>query len=250
MEPRIVVKDVHKEFVLHDNSGSIKAKLLWWRKKHRRVRVREVREVLKGVSFEVMPGEAVAVIGRNGAGKSTLLSILARVLLPTSGHAKVDGRVAPLLELGAGFHPDLSGRENIVVNGMLLGLTRKQVTQRMNQIIAFSEIEDYIDAPVRTYSSGMASRLGFSVAAHVDADVMIVDESLAAGDFRFVEKCEQYLAEFRSRGGTILFVSHSFDIVEQVAERAIWLDRGEIRADGPTEEVVVLYRASSDPIHA
>ncbi len=236
----IEVRDLRKEFLLsHSGAGSIKSALLWW--KRRRL---ERLEVLKGITFNLMKGETVAVIGRNGAGKSTLLSLIARVYKPTSGTIKVSGRVAPLLELGAGFHPDLTGRENVFFNGVILGLTRKEITSRTDAIVAFAELESHIDVPVRSYSSGMLARLGFAVAVHVDADILIVDEVLAVGDFEFEQKCYRRIDEFRAAGGSILFVSHASDSVTRVADRCIWLEKGEIAAEGTPEEVMAAYRLS------
>jgi ABC-type polysaccharide/polyol phosphate transport system ATPase subunit len=210
--------------------------LLWWKR-----RSYERLEVLKGVSFEVAKGESVAVVGRNGAGKSTLLSLLARVYKPTSGSIHIGGRLAPLLELGAGFHPDLTGLENVVFNGVILGLTRKQINERLADIIAFSELEKHIDAPVRTYSSGMLARLGFAVAVHVDAEVLLVDEVLAVGDYQFEQKCYSKIDEFRANGGSILFVSHQLDAVRRIADRCIWISQGRILAEGDPEDVLRQY---------
>ncbi len=238
-EVALRITDLKKEFALsHAGTGSIKTMLLWWRR--RRI---EQLEVLRGVSLELKKGETVALVGRNGAGKSTLLSLIARVYKPTSGSIEVFGRVAPLLELGAGFHPDLTGRENVFFNGVILGLTRREITARMDSIIAFAEIERHIDAPVRGYSSGMLARLGFAVAVHVDADVLIVDEVLAVGDFAFEQKCYRRIDEFRAAGGAILFVSHEEEAVERVADRCIWLHSGLIEREGDPKEVLAAYHA-------
>ncbi len=239
-EPLLRVRDLRKEFLLsHSGAGSIKAALLWW--KRRRL---EKLEVLKGISFDLARGETVAVVGRSGAGKSTLLSLIARVYKPTSGTVEVRGRIAPLLELGAGFHPDLTGRENVFFNGVILGLTRKEVLARLDQIVAFAELESHIDTPVRSYSSGMLARLGFAVAVHVDAEILIVDEVLAVGDFEFEQKCYRRINEFRAAGGSILFVSHSWDAVKRVADRCIWLEHGLIAKQGTPQEVLDLYAAT------
>ncbi len=235
----IAIQAIHltKEFKLsHQPYSSLKGLLLSFLPK----RV-ERMTALRNLNFTISKGETVALIGRNGSGKSTLLGIIARVYLPTSGQICVNGRVAPLLELGAGFHPDLTGIENIFFNGVILGLTRKQVAERLPQIVEFAELEEYIDAPVRTYSSGMLMRLGFAVASHVDADILLVDEVLAVGDARFQQKCYQKIQQFQQEGRTILFVSHDMEAVRQVAGRAIWLDEGTIRADGETETVVQQY---------
>ena len=237
---QIQIRDLRKEFVLsHSGAGSIKAALLWW--KRRRL---ERLEVLKGITFDLAAGETVAVVGRNGAGKSTLLSLIARVYKPTSGTITVRGRIAPLLELGAGFHPDLTGRENVFFNGVILGLTRRQILERTDDIVAFAELEHHIDTPVRNYSSGMLARLGFAVAVHVDADVLIVDEVLAVGDFAFEEKCYQRIDEFRAAGGSILLVSHDEESILRVADRCIWLHDGLIRMTGDPREVLDAYEAA------
>ena len=241
-EPAVIsVRDLRKEFTISNTAiGSLKTLLLWWK---RRSRVN--LEVLKGISFEVHKGECVAIVGRNGAGKSTLLSLLARIYKPTSGTAKVTGRIAPLLELGAGFHPDLSGAENVYFNGVVLGLTRKEIDQRFDQIVAFSELGDHIYAPVRTYSSGMSARLGFSIAIHVDANVLLVDEVLAVGDFDFVAKCYRAIEEFKANGGTMLLVSHQRESIEKFADRCIWLQGGEVLLEGDPVSVLNAYEARS-----
>lgn len=240
MSLAIEISDLHKEFILsHSGVGSLKTLALWWKKKSY-----EKLQVLKGINLNVENGECVAIVGRNGAGKSTLLSLIACVYKPTSGKLVVHGRLAPLLELGAGFHPDLSGQENILFNGMILGLTRKEVLERTPQIVEFAELEQHIDAPVRTYSSGMLARLGFSVAVHVDADILIVDEVLAVGDFSFEQKCYRRIEEFRSQGGTILFVSHNASAVRRVADRCVWLDNGQIADEGDPEAVLKSYESA------
>ncbi len=198
---------------------------------------------LRDVSFTVRRGEAVAIIGRNGAGKSTLLQILSGTLQPSSGTVEVHGRVAALLELGAGFNPEFTGRENVHLAATILGLTPEQVTERYQSIADFAGIGDFIDQPVKFYSSGMYARLAFAVAAHVDADVLIVDEILAVGDAAFTQKCMRFIHEFRKRG-TLLLVSHDPGSVTSLCERAIWLDRGEVREEGPAREVSHSYLAA------
>ncbi len=241
-EAAIQVHDLRKTFLLRNAAiGSIKTLLLWWRKRDER-RI----DVLRGVSFEVARGECVAIVGRNGAGKSTLLSLLARVYKPTSGTATARGRVAPLLELGAGFHPDLSGAENVQFNAIILGLTRQEAKERFTAIWEFSELGDHIWAPVRTYSSGMMARLGFSVAVHVDAEVLLVDEVLAVGDYEFQQKCYERIRAFRATGGTILLVSHQEDTVRQFADRCVWIQHGKVAAIGPPDEVLREYQAHSE----
>jgi ABC-type polysaccharide/polyol phosphate transport system ATPase subunit len=194
------------------------------------------------LSFEIAAGEMVGVVGRNGSGKSTLLKLLAGIVRPTLGSVEVRGRLAALLELGAGFHPEISGRENIEINGLLLGLSRRQIAERFDAIVRFAEIEEFLDAPLKTYSSGMAVRLGFSIAAHSDPDVLLVDEVLAVGDEAFSHRCLEKFAEFERAGKTILVVSHDLALVSQRCRRAIWLDRGRLQADGPADETVALYR--------
>ena len=239
IEPAIRVQELHKEFLLsHSGVGSLKTLVLWWSRPKL-----EHLQVLNGISFDVANGESVAVIGKNGAGKSTLLSLLARVYKPTSGNVVVNGRVAPLLELGAGFHPDLTGVENVFFNGVILGLTRKQINERLPAIIEFSELRKHIDAPVRTYSSGMLARLGFACAVHVDADILLVDEVLAVGDHDFEQKCFRTIETFRKSGGSILFVSHGMESVRRVADRVIWLKGGRIEAQGTPDEVIPRYES-------
>jgi ABC-type polysaccharide/polyol phosphate transport system ATPase subunit len=199
---------------------------------------------LTDVSFGVAPGETVGVVGANGSGKSTLLKLLAGVLRPTAGTIAVNGRLAALLELGAGFHPEISGRENVLINGLLLGLTKKEIARRFGEIVRFAELEEFIDAPVKTYSSGMAVRLGFSIAAHSDPDVLLVDEVLAVGDEAFAHRSLEKFSEFERAGKTLLFVSHDLGLVADRCRRAIWLDRGRLVADGPAAETVARYRES------
>jgi ABC-type polysaccharide/polyol phosphate transport system ATPase subunit len=199
---------------------------------------------LRDVSFHLGAGETLAIIGPNGAGKSTLLSIIVGVTSPTSGYVHRAGRVGALLELGSGFHPDLTGMENIHLNASLLGLSRLQVRERLESIVEFSGLASFIDEPVRTYSSGMVARLGFSVAVHIDPDILILDEVLAVGDQSFRKKCEQKVAEFAAQGKTLLFVSHGMETVLSICRRAIWLDRGRVKMDGHSETVVRSYRAN------
>ena len=206
---------------------------------------------LQDVSVDVQPGEAVGLVGRNGSGKSTLLRLIAGIIKPTEGRVAVGGRVGSLLELGAGFHPDFSGRENVFLNGAIYGLRRAQIRERYDEIVAFAELEQAIDRPVRTYSSGMYMRLGFAIAAHLDADVLLLDEVFAVGDEAFQRKCFGKVFEFKQRGGTIVFVSHDASQVERLCERAVLLQEGRLVFDGPTHEAIVRYRralaADADP---
>jgi ABC-type polysaccharide/polyol phosphate transport system ATPase subunit len=198
---------------------------------------------LRDVNLQVRAGESVGIIGDNGAGKSTLLNIAVGVSAPTEGTAVQRGRVAALLELGSGFHPDLTGRENIHLNAALLGYTRVQVQERLELIIEFAGVPDFIDEPLRTYSTGMMARLGFSVAVHLDPDILVLDEVLAVGDQEFQRKCMDKIGEFRRRGKTLLFVSHSASAVEALCQRAVWLEMGRVRRDGPAAEVLTEYQS-------
>ena len=197
---------------------------------------------LEDITFSIKQGECVAFIGRNGAGKSTTLGLIAQVLKPNKGTVIVNGRVSPLLELGGGFHPDLSGVENIQLNGVLLGLTRKQVKEKLKDIIEFSELSEFIDQPIRTYSSGMMARLGFSVIAHLDPTILLIDEVLAVGDAGFQQKCMAKMKEFKDQGVTMILVSHSTADVEKICTRAIWIDNHRIKMDGPVSEVIPEYK--------
>lgn len=227
-ENAIEVKNLKKGFKLYLDKGStIKEKIVY------RSRGRyELREVLKGIDFEIKKGEAVGLIGHNGCGKSTMLKLLTKIMYPDSGSIEMRGRVSSLIELGAGFHPDMSGRENIYINASIFGLSKKEIDARLDDIIAFSELEDYIDNPVRTYSSGMYMRLAFSVAINVDADILLVDEILAVGDVSFQEKCFERMREIKAAGTTIVIVSHSLSQIEQICDRSFWIDEGKIRDEG------------------
>jgi ABC-type polysaccharide/polyol phosphate transport system ATPase subunit len=197
---------------------------------------------VRGVSFSVEPGESVGVIGRNGSGKTTLLRLIAGIFGPTEGSIEVGGEVGSLLGLGAGFHPEFTGRENVYLNGALHGLSRRFVRERMDEIIAFAELESFIDIPVRTYSAGMYMRLGFAVATHLRADVLLLDEVFAVGDEAFQRKCFGKIFEFKQRGGTIFFVSHAAAAVESLCERALLLRAGRLELDGPTRDAIVRYQ--------
>jgi lipopolysaccharide transport system ATP-binding protein len=200
---------------------------------------------LKDVSFQVKRGEAFGIIGANGAGKSTALALIAGVVKPSSGSVRVKGRISPMLELGAGFHPELTGRENIIMNGVLMGLTRKEVLRKMDEIIDFSELGRFIDQPIRVYSSGMLARLGFSVVAHLDPEILLIDEVLAVGDAEFQKKCMEKIAGFRKGGITIVLVSHSMETVRFICDRAVWMDRSSLRMSGPPSEVILEYMKRS-----
>lgn len=203
----------------------------------------ETFTALSGVTFNVRQGSTFAVIGRNGSGKSTLLKVMAGITKPTSGFVEVNGRVSALIELGAGFHPEISGRENVFINGIMLGLSKKELNKLFDEIVEFAELEDFIDAPVKTYSSGMYMRLGFAVAIHVNPDILLIDEVLAVGDAAFVHKCVDKISEFRRRKKTILLVTHSLAMVEKMADEALWLDNGKIQLRGDPKKVVDAYLA-------
>ena len=201
----------------------------------------ETFPALQGVSFTVPAGRTYGVIGRNGSGKSTALKLVAGITKPTTGTVRVEGRISALIELGAGFHPEISGRENVFINGIMLGLTKREVAKRFDEIVEFAELQQFIDAPVKTYSSGMYMRLGFAVAIHVDPDVLLVDEVLAVGDEGFTHKCLDKFGEFKRRGKTILLVTHSLNLVERFCDEALWLDSGRVRGSGDPKRVVGAY---------
>ena len=233
--------DIRKDFpIYHHFTGGIKNFLF-----HFPTAIKEMRKsrftALKNISFEVSAGETVGIIGKNGAGKSTILGLLAGVLKPTFGQVHVHGRLAPLLQLGAGFHQELSGRENIFLNGILLGMLKQEVEEKIDSIIEFSELEKFIDQPIRTYSSGMLARLGFSVAVHCEPDILLLDEVLSVGDQDFQKKCIEKMLGFKRSGKTIVFVSHSEEQVKQICDRLIWIDQGQIRSAGETEAIISDY---------
>lgn len=234
----IVVDNVYKTFnVFLDKSNTIKESLLSLFKRNQR----EKRVVLDGVSLKVKKGECVALIGVNGSGKSTLLKLMTKIIYPNKGKIITNGKLTSLLELGAGFHPDFSGRENIYFNASIFGLTKKEIDNRLDKIIEFSELGSYIDNPVRTYSSGMYMRLAFSVAINVDAEILLVDEILSVGDQHFQEKCLNKMKELRNEGKTMVFVTHSMGQVKELCNRAVWLSNGKIKMDGNPDEVVEAY---------
>ena len=202
---------------------------------------------LRGVSFSIDRGETVGVLGRNGAGKSTLLGVVVGVTAPSEGRVERHGRISALLELGAGFHPDLTGDENITLHASLMGLTEAQVNERRESIVRFAEMERFIEEPLRTYSSGMLARLGFSVAVHVEPDILVLDEVMAVGDAAFQDKCREQVSKMSAAGTTLLFVSHSEAFVRAMCRRAIWLEDGSVRADGPAGQVLDQYALGSDP---
>ncbi len=241
MSPVITFENVGKNYPLyHHFTGGFKSFLFNLPKSI--TAFKQTRfEVFSDVSFQIEKGETIGFIGRNGAGKSTLLGLMAGVLKQSSGNVIVNGRISPLLELGGGFHHDLTGRENILLNGVLLGLLRSEITSFLDDIIEFSELGNFIDQPIKTYSSGMLARLGFSVIAHLDPEILLVDEVLAVGDFKFQEKCKLKMDEFRSRGVTIVLVSHSTGDIKRLCNRVVWLEDKKVRMIGTPEEVLPLY---------
>ena len=236
-EIAIDVNNITKSFKVFLDKGSQLKERLLFRKRSRY----EERKVLRGISFQVKKGEAVGLIGHNGCGKSTTLKLLTKIMYPDTGTITMNGRVSSLIELGAGFHPDMSGRENIYTNASIFGLTKKEIDARLDDIVSFSELEEFIDNPVRTYSSGMYMRLAFSVAINVDADILLIDEILAVGDANFQAKCFNKLKEIKAHGTTIVIVSHSLGQIEQICDRSIWIHEGLIRAEGPPKEIDLEY---------
>lgn len=233
----IEIRHMSKQFkVIYDKANTLKDKVLFW--KHREV---EYHKVLKNINLNIKKGETVALIGTNGSGKSTLLKLMTRIIYPDEGTISIDGKLTSLLELGAGFHPDFTGRENIYFNASIFGLTRKEIDSRIDEIIEFSELGEYIDNPVRTYSSGMYMRLAFSVAINVDAEILLIDEILAVGDQHFQDKCYSKLEELKKSGKTIVIVTHSLEVVKKLCHRAIWIYKGQVKLDGDPIYVIDEY---------
>lgn len=233
----VLGREAHRSWTFRDD---LVARLTGW-KKGAEARARRELWALEDVSFEVAPGEAIALIGRNGAGKSTALKIMSRITHPTSGRVIVRGRVGSLLEVGTGFHPELTGRENVFMNGAILGMSRAEIVSKFDEIVAFSGLERFIDTPVKRYSSGMQMRLAFSVAAHLDPEVMLVDEVLAVGDQEFQNKCFGRMSEIGREGRTVVFISHNMGAVKRLCTRSILLNGGRVIADGPTADVMQTY---------
>jgi ABC-2 type transport system ATP-binding protein/lipopolysaccharide transport system ATP-binding protein len=221
-----------KDYMIRRIQGQVKPAEFW---------------ALREINVTINKGEVFGLVGRNGAGKSTLLKLIARVLRPTAGRVWVRGRVAPLLEIGAGFHPELTGRENVYLNGALLGFNQKEMEEKFNRIVDFAELWDFIDAPMRTYSSGMWARLGFASATDVQPDILIVDEILSVGDEAFQRKSAERIRSFHENGATILLVSHSTEVIKSMCHRAAWLDHGQMQTVGSSQEVIEAYRKSQQP---
>ena len=238
--PAILCEGVWKSFARHAGRLLIRDRIANW------LHPRQVErfQALQGITLRVHHGESVGVIGHNGAGKSTLLNLVTGLCRPDRGRVEVNGRIAALLDLGAGFHPDLTGAENVLINASLLGLSRKQAHRRFDEIVAFAEIGEFINEPLRTYSSGMIMRLAFSVAVSVDPDVLIIDEVLGVGDMAFSAKCQERILQFRHSGKTILCVSHSMGTLATLCERAVWLSHGKVVEDGPIDLVIEGYKVA------
>lgn len=242
MEPAVRIEDVSKMFKLyHENVKSLKEKVLFFRR-----RGYEEFWALNGVSVDVNRGETLGIIGANGSGKSTLLKCITRILYPTRGRIVTEGSIAALLELGAGFQPDLTGRENVYLNASILGFSRKEVDRRFDEIVAFAELERFIDNHVRNYSSGMYIRLGFAIAINVDPDILIIDEVLAVGDEAFQRKCIERIESIQAQGKTIIFVTHNVEITREICSRVVMLDGGKVVKDGPPREVVTHYHQAME----
>lgn len=245
--PAIEVENMTKYFRVIHREHSVKnaaLKLLVWQ-------MPKIEQflALENINFTVPTGQTVGVIGRNGSGKSTLLSLLARIYRPTKGRITVRGRLATLLELGAGFHPEFTGYDNIYLNGVIYGFTHAQLEERLPSIIDFAGIGEFVDTPIKHYSSGMVTRLAFSIAVHAEPDVLLVDEVLAVGDLDFQEKCYSKIEEFKKRGVTIFFVSHDIRAMRRVSDRILWIDNHQLRADGEVEEVLAQYQAANPAPH-
>ena len=233
----VVVKNMTKTFKIYlDKANTLKEKLLFLSRGKK-----EKRAVLKNINLKIKRGETVALIGTNGSGKSTLLKLMTKIYYPTSGSVTTYGKLTSLLELGAGFHPDFSGRENIYFNASIFGLSKKEIDERLDEIISFSELENFIDNPVRTYSSGMYMRLAFSIAINVNADILLVDEILAVGDQHFQEKCFKKLLDLKNSNKTIVIVSHDLNSIKKLCDRAVWIYDGQVRMDGECHSVVEEY---------
>jgi ABC-type polysaccharide/polyol phosphate transport system, ATPase component len=254
MSPIITVKNISKCYTISHQgkrNDTLRDEMSGWIKNMTRRRTQEERSsreefwALKNVSFDIEPGDRVGIIGRNGAGKSTLLKILSRITEPTKGEIRIRGRVASLLEVGTGFHAELSGRENIYLNGAILGMSRVEIKKKFDEIVAFSEVEKFLDTPVKRYSSGMYVRLAFAVAAHLEPEILIVDEVLAVGDAPFQKKCLGKMEDVGKEGRTVLFVSHQMDAIRKLCEKTIWLVNGQSKEFGQTSEVVLKYEDSA-----
>jgi lipopolysaccharide transport system ATP-binding protein len=252
MEDAIIIENVskrYKKYLLRSHT-TLKSAIINWLLSRDESRKREYIEALRGINLRIKRGTILGIIGRNGSGKTTLLKLVAGILKPDSGKISVNGRISAIIELGAGFHPEFTGRENIFINGIILGLTKKQIREKFDEIVQFAELEEFIDAPLRTYSSGMCARLGFSIAVNVDPDVLLIDEVLAVGDAAFAKKCLERMEDFKRRQKTILLVTHNLSLAESWCNQILWLDKGIQSAYGKPEECIKLYKQSlKEAIH-
>ena len=236
----IEIRNMYKDFKLvYDKPTTLKERICFWKT----TKVQK-RQVLKNINLDIKKGETVALIGTNGSGKSTLLKLMTKILYPNKGTLETHGKLTSLLELGAGFHPDFTGRENIYFNAAIFGLTRQEIDKRINEIIEFSELGDFIDNPVRTYSSGMYMRLAFSIAINVDAEILLIDEILAVGDQHFQDKCFAKLKEMKESEKTIVIVTHSLGQVKELCNKIVWLEKGNVKMFGDAKEIAEIYSAS------
>lgn len=237
----IKFRDVNKSFRIYKNkANSLKEQLIVNIFKKRKLEVEEYK-VLENINFDIEKGETIGIIGQNGAGKSTTLKLIAKILYPDTGEIEVKGKISSLIEVGAGFHPDLSGRENVYLYASIIGVSKKEVDERYDDIVKFAEIEEFMDSPVKNYSSGMYMRLAFSVSVHVDPEILLIDEVLAVGDANFQEKCINKIQEFKKKGKTIVFVSHDMNAIKLICDRVFFIHKGGRMVQGTTDEMIKLY---------
>ena len=237
-EIAISVENVEKSFKIYKDKGfTLKERVLFFKSRNAYVK----NNILKGISFDIEKGDILGIVGKNGSGKSTLLKLITKIIYPDSGSIKINGKVSSLIELGAGFHPDMTGRENIYINASIYGLTKKEIDSKLDTIIKFSELEEFIDSPIRTYSSGMYMRLAFSVAINVEAEILLIDEILSVGDANFQAKCFRKMQELKDSGITIVIVSHDLHTMEKLCNKVIWIESGKIKRSGIPNEVLKEY---------
>lgn len=237
-EIAISVENVEKSFKIYKDKGfTLKERILFFKSRNAYVK----NNILRGISFDIEKGDILGIVGKNGSGKSTLLKLITKIIYPDSGSIKIKGKVSSLLELGAGFHPDMTGRENIYINASIYGLTKKEIDSKLDTIIKFSELEEFIDSPIRTYSSGMYMRLAFSVAINVEAEILLIDEILSVGDANFQAKCFRKMQELKDSGITIVIVSHDLHTMEKLCNKVIWIESGKIKRSGIPNEVLKEY---------
>ena len=237
-EIAISVENVEKSFKIYKDKGfTLKERILFFKSRNAYVK----NNILRGISFDIEKGDILGIVGKNGSGKSTLLKLITKIIYPDSGNIKINGKVSSLIELGAGFHPDMTGRENIYINASIYGLTKKEIDSKLDTIIKFSELEEFIDSPIRTYSSGMYMRLAFSVAINVEAEILLIDEILSVGDANFQAKCFRKMQELKDSGITIVIVSHDLHTMEKLCNKVIWIESGKIKRNGIPNEVLKEY---------